>query len=594
MPARNSPFAGGPAPWLGLLSALLVIVVYLPALTTGFNADDFLILWRIKSIAGLAQPLAYFKFAFYEYFRPLTFLSYAMDWRLWGVNPFGFHLTNLALHVANTLLLLQFGRRLIGPRGALIAALLFGIHPTWHEAVYWIAARFDLLATFFVLVALVCFQQGGRGWRAIGLAAFACGLLSKESALAFLIIAPAMDVFVDRRSWRETVRRLLPLLTVTACYGALRVFGADIAAAGGERRLPKLAMTAAAIALILYASWLRGRRTQTQLRPDSDPVQTQVRPGKLWFTPAVFGIVGAALLAVPATFPWAAEKLGFLSHVTFYAMSPIVFPSPPPEWFMPETFRQVIPHLAISGVAVIAGLLWLRARDSSRGVRLFLIVFIAAALLPVLSMTGGLRYLYLPGVGIALAFAGFLDTVAAPRRVITAILAVTVLVSVQQLLQAARAWRTASTMTRDGVALMGGSVTRCGEDDVLLLTTPVGIGKVYANFSWDAFDVSTNCAPRNFWTLLRVMRTDVHVSVSTPEAETIEMRVPQYAGNIVASKDLRNFGVPVVAGQSVTLDTSVGRLEMFAEGTTQVFRLSLTQEAASAKRFYFTDGRIVH
>src|SRR6186713_3006389 len=138
----------------GIAIAVIVAVVYLPALSSGFNADDYLILWRVKAIEAAGDPLGYFKFAFYEYFRPLGFLSYALDWRVWHLDAFGFHLTNIALHAANSFLVFRLARRLLQTPAAIVAGLLFALHPASHEVVYWIAARFGLLATFFALLAL--------------------------------------------------------------------------------------------------------------------------------------------------------------------------------------------------------------------------------------------------------------------------------------------------------------------------------------------------------------------------------------------------------------------------------------------------------
>jgi len=92
--------------------------------------------------------------------------------------------------------------------------------------------------------------------------------------------------------------------------------------------------------------------------------------------------------------------------------------------------------------------------------------------------------------------------------------------------------------------------------------------------------------------VLRVVGADLHVSVTNVAADTVELRVPNYSGNIVASEDLRNFVVPVIAGDRTTLDTVVGRLETFPDGSMQVFRLTMTPEAQAARRFYYSDGRI--
>jgi Dolichyl-phosphate-mannose-protein mannosyltransferase len=569
--------------WPGLLIAAMAVVVYLPAFAAGFNADDYLILGRVKSIEGVGAPLGYFKFAFYEYFRPIGFLSYALDWRIWHLNPFGFHLTNVGLHAANSFLVFALARRLFSRRDAALAALLFALHPASHELVYWIAARFDLLATFFILVALACLIRPGLKWQLAGTLAFGFALMSKESAISLVIIAPAWDALIARRDWRTTARRLVPLLAVVAVYAAARTLGADLDAAGGARRLPKVLMTGVGIAGVL---WL-ARAQQSQVRGAGASGTVAVM---------VVGIVAAlaAALGAAGRSGWIFEKIGFAGHVVFYSLSPVVFPAPSPEWFSPTSFLQSLPViLTVFALAVLGWRAWRREWTAGRNELTFVAVFVLAALLPVSSMTGGLRYLYLPGVGVALLAAAALSRVPKSARVSAlAVIALILVISVQQIHHAGRAWRAASTMTRDGVLLMAHSIDRCGSDDVLLLTTPVGIGDVYANLSWDAFDVLANCTPRSFLTVLRVMRSDVSASVTLADFGTVEVRVPSYSGNIVASRDLRNFVVPIDRGSQMVLETPAGRLETFPEGTTQVFRLTLTPEAQKAKRFYYSDGRI--
>jgi hypothetical protein len=570
----------------GITVALIAAAVYVPALSAGFNADDYLILWRIKTIEGLGDPLGYFKFAFYEYFRPLGFLSYALDWRIWHLDAFGFHLTNLALHAANSFLVFELARRLIRAQGAAtMCALLFALHPSSHEVVYWIAARFDLLATLFGLLALTCLPRPERWWRVAGVLAFGLALLAKESAISLLIIAPAWDVLVDRRDVRTTCRRLIPLLAAIVVYVAIRSVGADLDASSALRRLPKGVMTIVALAVVLWIAWRRDRQV-------------------LGFSGArVLGFSGARVLGFAAALvalgffvapDWVFEKLGFITHVSFYAVSPIIFPAPRPEWFTPTSVFTSLPHLALAGLIILlAGPLIFSTGSGDRRDLSFAAMFVAAALLPVSSMTGGLRYLYLPTVGIALLGGALLSRITRSSRMLTgAAVAIVLIISAQQIVYAGRAWRTASTVTREGVELMAGSLGRCGADDVLLLTTPVAIGNIYANLSWDAFDVLANCTPRNFMTLLRVVGSDLRVAVTSLAPDIIELRVPDYAGNIVASRDLRNFVVSVAPGDTTILDTAAGRLETFPEESTQVFRLTMTMEAKAARRFYYSDGRI--
>ena len=569
--------------WPGLLVAAIAVGVYLPAFAAGFNADDYLILWRVKSIEGTAAPLGYFKFAFYEYFRPIGFLSYALDWRIWHLSPFGFHLTNVLLHAANSFLVFTLIGRLFSRRNAALAALLFALHPASHEVVYWIAARFDLLATFFLLIALACLIRPGLTWQLAGTLAFGFALMSKESAISLVIIAPAWDALIARRDWRTTARRLLPLLAVVAAYAAARALGADLDVAGGARRLPKALMAGVGVA---GALWLA--------RVQQSKARSAVASGTVAVIVVSIVAALAATLGIAGQSAWIFEKMDFASHVLFYSLSPVVFPAPSSEWLSPTSLLQSLPViLTVVASAVVWWRAWRREWTAGGNELTFIAVFVLAALLPVSSMTGGLRYLYLPGIGVALLAAAALSRVPKAAHISgLAVVALILAISIQQIHHAGRAWRAASTMTRDGVLMMARSIDRCGSDDVLLLTTPVAIGDVYANLSWDAFDVLANCTPRSFMTLLRVVRSDLRASVTLADSRTIELRVPEYSGNIMASRDLRNFVVPIDRGSQTDLDTPAGRLETFPEGTTQVFRLTLSAEGQAAKRFYYSDGRI--
>jgi hypothetical protein len=81
---------------------------------------------------------------------PLTLLSFSLDYSIWGLNPFGYHLTNLVLHVANTGLVFVMVLRLVGAMWpALVSALLFGVHPLHVESVAWVSERKDVLSTLF-------------------------------------------------------------------------------------------------------------------------------------------------------------------------------------------------------------------------------------------------------------------------------------------------------------------------------------------------------------------------------------------------------------------------------------------------------------
>jgi 4-amino-4-deoxy-L-arabinose transferase-like glycosyltransferase len=574
--------------------AAVTLLTYAAALTTGFTADDFFILARTKAANGLQHAGSYFRAGFFEYYRPVAFVSHALDWTVWGAEPFGYHLTNVLLHTGSTLLVWVLGRRLLDGAAPVVAALLFALHPASHEAVYWIAARFDLLATFFTLLALWCLSGRTMGGRIAGWAAFGLALLSKESAISLLIIAPAWDVVVERRDWRTTARRLVPLLAVAAACLVVRSLGTDVAATGGSRRLGKMILLALALGGVLAAAWWRDR---SSTGPASSTVVERGTPGGVAFfafivLAGLFGVAMGAVLWLPATSAQAAEKLGFVAYVAFYSLTPLVTPSPSPLWFSPSSPLDALPGLIALTLAGSALAVW-RREIASRPHVLFLLVLVGAALLPVSSMVGGLRYLYLSSAGIALLGGWLIQGLAGgARRVGWLALVAVLVISALQIAAVGRTWRWAAAMTRDGITLMSDAAQPCGTRDVVLLTTPAGIGGVYGNVYYEAFDVLTGCSPRDVRTLLRVVRTDADVTVTSPAPGVVDIRILRYAGNVLASADLRNFDHRIEPGSAASISTAAGQLTTFPEGTSQVFRLEMTPEVSSAAQFYYSHGSI--
>ena len=127
-----------------------------------------------------------------RFFRPLGYISYAID-ALWaGHSPALWHLAALLIHFANCLLVYLLARQTgLARFFAATAAVIFGIHGSRPEAVTWIACRFDLIATLFVLATLSLFLRG-RYWLALATAFLA--LISKESAY----VLPVLLVLVGR------------------------------------------------------------------------------------------------------------------------------------------------------------------------------------------------------------------------------------------------------------------------------------------------------------------------------------------------------------------------------------------------------------
>lgn len=127
------------------------------------------------------------------YYRPVPFLSFWLN----GEDPAFFHLLNIFLHAANSVLVFLFLQALLpGGKGALPGALLFALHPVHAESVAWISGRTDLFALTFLLVALnLWFRIGStrssfRPYAFIlAMAAFFLACLSKETVFAFPLVA---------------------------------------------------------------------------------------------------------------------------------------------------------------------------------------------------------------------------------------------------------------------------------------------------------------------------------------------------------------------------------------------------------------------
>jgi tetratricopeptide (TPR) repeat protein len=147
---------------MAALLMLVTIASYWPVLRHDFiNLDDSsYVVSNVHVQKGLT--LESIKWAFFNpvscNWHPLTMLSHLLDCQMFGLKPWGHHLTSVLLHAANTVLVFLLFRRLTGAiwRSWLVAAV-FGLHPLHVESVAWVAERKDVLSAFFGLLALLCY-----------------------------------------------------------------------------------------------------------------------------------------------------------------------------------------------------------------------------------------------------------------------------------------------------------------------------------------------------------------------------------------------------------------------------------------------------
>ncbi|MCX6356604.1 MAG: hypothetical protein NT045_01790 [Candidatus Aureabacteria bacterium] len=198
----------------------------------------------------------------YPYWRPLTLLSLALDYRIWGADPFGYHLTNIALHVLNCVLVLTLWSALFPPFAvAAGAALIFAVHPLQTNAVAYISGRTDLIATAFLLLASLCclryMRAAGRGALAGMLLCVWLSLMAKESALAaplFFLCLGALDRAMPRRTVSAACLSLLPIAVYIICRS---LFHLSVASWGSAlRSISPSTICAAAEGILVYARLL--------------------------------------------------------------------------------------------------------------------------------------------------------------------------------------------------------------------------------------------------------------------------------------------------------------------------------------------------
>lgn len=211
----------GPAPSkAGTILVTLVVfgaavLVYWPTRSYAFlNWDDQVYVLKNPWIRELSwQNISFIlSHSYFANYLPLHLLSYLLDYRIWGLSSFGFHLDSVLLHGVNTALCLAVVRRLTGSLPiAAISALLFAIHPSHVESVAWVSGRKDLLSTTFLLLSVDSYLRAGMGktprWvpYAASLAWFTLGLLSKVT----IVVLPAFLLLLDR--YPPSAIRAVPL-----------------------------------------------------------------------------------------------------------------------------------------------------------------------------------------------------------------------------------------------------------------------------------------------------------------------------------------------------------------------------------------------
>lgn len=242
--------------------ALLTALGFLPALGNDFVSwDDDKNFLANPDYRGLGVENIRWMWTTFllGHYIPLSWMTLGFDYTLWGMNPAGYHLTNIALHAGNAVVLFFVFRRLLHLAGvadndrstaaAAVGALLFAVHPLRVESVVWITERRDVLSGLFYSSAVLAYlknvgsaqygnvKDGARRWYWISLALFVAALLSNGKSVTLPGLLLILNVYPLRRigglaEWRKpealkVYRELTPfvvlgLATVALTFTALQ------------------------------------------------------------------------------------------------------------------------------------------------------------------------------------------------------------------------------------------------------------------------------------------------------------------------------------------------------------------------------------
>ncbi|MBL7223562.1 MAG: hypothetical protein ISS72_06905 [Candidatus Brocadiae bacterium] len=395
---------------------LLTVGVFSSALENEFvNFDDWPLIENNGAIRSLSWPTVGRAFTHLnnDTWLPLRMLSYAVDYEVWGLNAFGYHLTNIALHSANVVLVYAVLLRLVGGAPlAWLGAALFAVHPVQVEAVSWAAGRRDVLYGCFFLWSLLAFlwYEEGRRWRRGAYVAsvllFAAAMLSKASGM----MLPAVLGLIVLLSRDEKG---------TAVWRRLRVC------------VPHGLVAAAMVAVHFHVAQQAG----------------VVKP--------------TALGQRVASMPWAFATYWRLLFLPVHLSTPHA--RPPVSWA--DEFGVAVASLA-AFVAVLALVWWSAPLRRTAVLWLgwwFLLLLPVSQIIP-LSMLVAERYLYMPIVGACAFGAALLGDLAKARRRLVVACAVAVLALMAVTTHARnRVWANSREFWHDGVAKWPGApVPRIG------------------------------------------------------------------------------------------------------------------------------------
>ena len=213
---------------------IVTAIVFANTLSNGFvdNWDDDTYIINNQLIKNLNYNniKEIFSSFYMGNYHPFTILSYSLEYKFFGLNPFIFHFTNYVLHILNVILVYLFIKRLTGkPIVGFITSLLFAIHPMHVESVAWISERKDVLYSFFFLLSLNSYSKYlitekkaiHLRWTMIW---FVFSLMSKSAAVCLPLVLVLIDYFKNKNISLKSFTSKTPFFLLAFIFGIVAFF----------------------------------------------------------------------------------------------------------------------------------------------------------------------------------------------------------------------------------------------------------------------------------------------------------------------------------------------------------------------------------
>jgi tetratricopeptide (TPR) repeat protein len=233
-PRASVPSGGslkGPAasflPWL--IIPLVSLVVYFPILRGGFIWDDDVLITTNRLVLSPSGLPAIWRGEVNPDYFPLTSSLFWLEDRLWGLNPFGYHLVNILLHATAALLVWRVLLRLRVPWPQ-FAALLFAVHPVAVDSVAWIAETKNTLSSALALAATLQYlrwrdlRSSARAPYALACGFFLLALLAKTAVVTLPLVLLLCDWWRDHRILKRHVLAAAPFFVLSLLFGIITVW----------------------------------------------------------------------------------------------------------------------------------------------------------------------------------------------------------------------------------------------------------------------------------------------------------------------------------------------------------------------------------